>query len=190
MTSRRRRAALVGAAMLCLAGCATLPLGAPVASMDNLQRLRTVPLRPMALGRFVPGPGLAADADRVLMLRTNRVTAPSGSFALHLRDTLGAELRAAGALDPAADAVVEGELLENRLEAPSDEGRGELAARVRVRLDGRDVFDKTLRTSAVWPSSFVGVAALPDAMNAYNGLHRALVARLLDDPDFRAALRH
>ena len=38
-----------------------------------------------------------------------------------------------------------------------------------------------------WPSSFVGMIAIPDAVNQCTELYSALLAKLYADPDFRAA---
>ena len=39
---------------------------------------------------------------------------------------------------------------------------------------------------ATWPSSFVGVEAIPAGINQYTALYHSLVGKLLDDPDYRA----
>ncbi|WP_295640676.1 hypothetical protein [uncultured Methylibium sp.] len=178
-------AALLGLTLLA-GGCAQMPLGAPVASLENIQRARVVALQPLALGSFGP----AADQERALVdhsLRGSSIVPPQGSFAAYLRQTLETELAAAGLLDPASTTVVSATLLASRVDAAVGEGRGMLAARFVHTRDGRTRYDRELQAEGRWPSSFVGVEALPAAFNGYALLHRELVGRLLADPDFRQA---
>lgn len=167
-------------------GCAQMQLGAPVASLENIQRTRVVPLQPLALGRFGP-PSEQERARLEHSLRGSSIVAPQGSFASYLRQTLETELAAAGLLDPASTTTVEATLLVSRVDAAVGEGRGALAARFVLIRDGHTHYDRELKVEGRWPSSFVGVEAIPAALNGYALLHRELVGQLLADPDFRRA---
>lgn len=184
----RRTALLVGA--LLLTACGQLPLGAPVASAENIQRARAGALRPATLGSFVPAPALQArGGDAALGLRGASMVAPQGSFALYLKDTLATELRAAGLLDAAADTEIAAQLIDNHVDAAIDTGRAALKARFVVTRRGALVYERELQAESQWPSSFIGIEAASLAMNQYTALHRRLVGVLLDDPLFRAALQ-
>ncbi|HEX6704020.1 MAG TPA: hypothetical protein VF169_04600 [Albitalea sp.] len=179
---------LVAAALL--TGCAQIKLGAPAASVDNIQRAKAAVTTPVAVGEFKAPQGKDAALDAGLDLRSNTVSSPiQGSFAQYLKETLSVELRAAGLLDPASAAVISGALTGSQVDAGASKGLGSLGARFVVMRAGTKVYDKELRVQASWESSFVGAVAIPAAVNEYTALYRKLVAQLLDDPAFRAALK-
>jgi len=182
-------ALLVGAALL--TGCAQLKLGPPTASVDNIQRAKATGMTPVAVGNFVLAPGKPAALDTALDVRSNTVSSPvQGSFAQYLKENLSVDLRAAGLLDPASKTVISGLLTESILDVPMSQSKGALGARFSVTRDGRSVYDKELKAASSWESSFVGAVAIPAAMNNYTALYRELVAKLLDDPAFRAAVKN
>jgi len=106
---------------------------------------------------------------------------------LHLKDTLVAELTAAGVYDLASHYVINGQLTDSQIDAAIGTGTGRLAARFTVTNRGRVVYDKEVAAEASWESSFMGAVAIPMAMNQYGALYKTLVAKLVDDPDFRSA---
>ena len=176
--------------MMLLSGCAQLKLGEPVASMENVQRIRSGMTVPVSVGEFAPAKELSSGANESFSVRSNTVTAPTdGSFSKYLRATLVAELEAAGLLQPSSPVTIRGELTRSRLEAPIGTGIGELAARFQVLRQSKMVYDRELSVSNQWPSIFVGAVAIPAAVNEYTALHRKLVAKLLEDKDFLAALK-
>lgn len=180
---------LLAAAAL-MTGCAQMKLGAPVASVDNIQKAKASGLAPSAVGEFTLAKGKPAEMDAGVSIRSNTLSSPfEQSFAKYLKETLSAELKAAGLLDPASTTVIRGELTDSMLDAAIGEGKGALGARFMVVKAGKVVFDKELRTEAKWESSFVGAVAIPRAVNEYTTLHRQLVTKLLDDPQFRAAVK-
>jgi hypothetical protein len=171
-----------------LTGCAQIKLGAPVASVDNIQRAKAIGSAPVSLGDFKAGAAVKDDAG--LDIRSNTLSSPvKGSFAEYLKENLAVELRAAGLLDPASKTVVSGELVESKVNAGSSAGVGSLGARFVVTRAGAKVFEKELRVQAAWESSFVGATAIPAAINNYSALYRQLIAKLLDDAAFRQAIK-
>lgn len=177
-------------ALLLLSGCAQLRLGAPIPSIDNIQAARTSGITTVALGRFALAPGMSPSVDQYVTVRTNTLFAPDGSsFARYLRATLATDLEGAGLLDPASGTVIEGLLTDSRLDVPSGQARGSVAARFIVTRGGSKVYDKELRANAQWTAPFIAVEAVPTAMNQYSLLYRKLLALLLEDPEFRAAAR-
>ena len=176
--------------LLALGGCAQLRMGAPIPSIDNMQAARSAGIAPVALGTFALAPGKSPSMDQSVSVRSNTVYAPEGSsFARYLRATLTTDLEAAGLLDPASGIVIEGLLTDSQLDVPTGTARGSVAARFSVTRSGAKVYDKELRASAEWASSFIGVEAIPTAMNQYGLLYRKLVAMLLADAEFRAAAK-
>ena len=186
----RALACAAALALLAISGCAQLRMGAPIPSIDNMQAARASGIAPVALGAFVLAPGKSPGLDQHVSVRSNTVYAPDGSsFARYLRATLATDLEAAGLLDAASGIVIEGLLTDSQLEVPSGTARGSVAARFTVKRSGAKVYDKELRASADWASSFVGAEAVPTAMNQYGLLYRKLVAMLLADSEFWMAAK-
>lgn len=177
------------AAVALSSGCAQLQLGPPVASIDNIQKTRSFAMAPVMVGVFVSEKSLEGGVASSISIRSNSVSSPVGnSFAAYLRETLVAELKAAGLYDDASKLSIQGELTQTVLEAPIGTGKGMLAARFRVFQSGTAIYDRELIERSQWDSPFLGAIAIPAAMGEYSSLHRKLVGQLLDDPDFRRAV--
>ncbi len=185
--SRRHRAALL--APLLLAGCAYPPMAAPPPSVALVDRIAAAGLPVMAVGAFVPAPTLPRGADRALGVRAVTIKPEGGSFAHYLGDSLATQLRAAGKLDPASLLSVSGLLTETDVSSGIGKGHGALGAEFVVTRGGRELFRKRLRVEREWNSPFVGAVAIMNADTEYNTLYTELVGKLIDDPEFRAALR-
>jgi hypothetical protein len=176
-------------ATLVLAGCANVKLDATGATPATVEKLRGAKLAPAQVGTFRLAPGKDPAMDTSLGgLRGNSLAPAKGSWSQLLKDTVVAELTAAGLYDPASSVVIEGLLTDSKVDAAIGTGTGRLAARFVVKNAGRVAYDKELAVDAQWESSFMGAVAIPTAMNQYGALYKALVARLVDDPDFRRAL--
>lgn len=187
-TLKRALAMLLVAASAVLTGCAQIQLGAPAASVDNIQKAKSLGAAPVAVGEFKAGAAVKDDAG--ISVRSNTLSSPvKGSFAQYLKENLSVELRAAGLLDPASATVVSGELVDSKLDAATSGGSGSLGARFVVTRAGAKVFDKEVRVQSAWESSFVGAVAIPAAINNYGALYRQLISKLLDDAEFRRAIK-
>jgi hypothetical protein len=190
MTPSRKasaRLALILLAGLVLAGCSA-SVGNPKASFATLEMLQGWDAPAMRAGAFALAPGLPASMDRSVSVRTTSVSSPEGGFARHLRATLEAQLRAVGKYDDASGIVIEGLLTRSSASAGLSDGHAVLAARFSVIRNGRQVFGKQLEVQSDWGSTFVGVEAIPDAINHYTALYDELVRQLLADDEFRRAL--
>lgn len=188
-TARRAATMLACVAAVLLMGCAQVKLGAPTPSVENIQKAKASPMEPVAMGDFKLAPGKSRALDLGVSIRSNTFYSPfDSSFAKYLGETLSAELRAAGLVDPVAKTTISGELTDSFVDAPASQGKGSLAARFVVQREGKTSFDKELKAASSWESSFVGAIAIPEAINQYVALYRALVGQLLDDPDFRKAV--
>jgi hypothetical protein len=170
-------------------GCASVKLDASTPTPATLEKLRGSTMTPMQAGKFALAGGKPTEMDRTLPgLRGNSLTPAKGSFAQLLKDTLVVELTAAGLHDANSQAVIEGELTDSQIDAAIGTGTGRLAARFKVRRGGQQIFDKELAVQSSWESSFLGAVAVPAAMNQYHGLYKTLVAKLVDDAEFRKAV--
>ena len=177
----------VGVALL--TGCASVRMQAPTPSGTTVEKLRSANLAPAATGRFALAAGKPEDMDKFISLRgVNSLQPAGGSFSQQLKDTLIAELTAAGLHDPASKHVIEAELTDNQADPAIGTGTGRLAAKFRVVRAGVPAFDKEFAVDAKWESSFIGAIAIPTAAREYSALYKALVAKLLEDGDFKAAL--
>ncbi|HEY3797517.1 MAG TPA: hypothetical protein VGL58_04120 [Caulobacteraceae bacterium] len=182
-------AAVAALACCSVAACAMAPLTAPAPSLDSIQTIRAAALPPMSVGAFTPAPGRPADMDQVVMARAMTEAAPEGSFARYLGDSLGAQLKSAGKLDPASMLVVSGVITDTHLVTQQATSEGRLAARFTLSRAGKVVYDATLSVSDAWDSNYLGDVAIPDAFNHYQGLFAKLVQALLSDPAFQAAAK-
>jgi hypothetical protein len=173
-----------------LAGCASIHMSPPKATLETTVSLRSTTLAPAALGKFSPDAALSADSDRSMSLRgANSVSSPiDGSFSQYLRESLRVELEAAGLFEPASRTVIGGTLIRSEVDAAIVTGTAKLAARIVVTRDGAVKYDKELVVDDFWASSFMGATAIRLAAAHYEGLYRKLAAKVLDDPQFRAAL--
>lgn len=174
-----------------LGACAQLKLSDPKSSLDNTQKLRSAGIAPANVGSFTLDPRQPADMDKVMNMRgSNSVESPvGGSFSQHLKALLAAELEAAGLLDGASKTVISGMLTDNQLDVGMAEGTGQLAARFTVMRGTEKRYERELRATAKWESSFAAAIAVPAAANGYDSLYRKLVTQLLEDPDFIRAMK-
>jgi hypothetical protein len=175
--------------VLLMTGCAQVVMNAPQATMENAQRLRTASMAPVNVGTFTLGAGMDPDHDTHMPVRgINAVIPPDASFTQYLKATLAAELKASGLLDPNSNIVITGSLTDSKLSAPIGTGTASIKARFVVTRYSVKRYDRELTAMASWDSPFLGAAAIPAAINEYQGLYRKMVAELLDDPDFKAAV--
>ncbi len=176
------------AAALTLSGCAMETLPPPTATLDNIQTLRAANVAPMNVGDFKPAPGEPTRMDKSITVRAGVQSAPGGSFARYLGDTIAVELKNAGKLDPNSSLIVSGVVTNTHVDSGmAGTARAALTAHFTLTKAGATVFDKTLGVDAAWDSEFVGAVAIPDAINHYTDLFHKLAAKLFADPEFDAA---
>ncbi|RYY93581.1 MAG: hypothetical protein EOO24_26495 [Comamonadaceae bacterium] len=188
----RRRLAAAAATLLALGGCAIAPLGAPAPSLQNITKARAAGIAPVTLGAFRLAQGVDPAVDQRIVIRSNTLHSPFGSsFAAYLRETLAADLRAAGLLDAASPVVITGELVDSRIDVPmgTAPASGAVSARFAVTRLGTKVYEREFTARSEWMTTFLGVETIPMAMGRYELLYRELAAMLLDDPSFQRAAR-
>lgn len=174
---------------LAITGCANVKLDATGATPSTVEKLRAAGLAPAQVGTFRLAAGKDPAMDTSLSgLRGSTLAPAKGTWSQLLKDTLVTELTASGLYDAASRSVIEGQLTDSRVDAAIGTGTGRLAAHFTVTNGGRTLFDKEVAAEASWDSSFMGAVAIPAAMNHYGALFKTLVAKLVDDPDFRRAL--
>jgi len=189
--ARHGRLILAAAMMLgsvLLPGCASLKLGDHQPAVDTLVALRDSGIAPLAVGEFKLASGLNPDLDKHQSSRGNPIDPPAGStFSGYLKDSLTADLKAAGKLDAASPLSVRGQLTKNELSTGVSSAQVVLGARFQVVRSDAVVFDKEIVQDDKWDSSFVGAVAIPQAMNHYAQAYNVLLSKLYADTDFRAA---
>ncbi len=170
-----------------LGACAT-QLPSPTLTFDNVQRLRTSGVPPLALGDFTRAPELSEASDRSIAIRADSLQPPQGStFSAYLHDVVAAELAGAGLLDPASARTLSAQLTRSEVTTFGARSWGTVGARFRLSNGQFAAYDKEIIVDEEWASAFMGVEAIPDAMNHYTGLYAKLFAALVADPEFRAA---
>lgn len=188
MTQLTKLFVLPALAAIFLAGCAQIPLSTPTPKAEIIEKVRASRLAPVNVGSFKPDPKLGADNDRGINVRSNTVTSPvDGSFAQYLRETLMVDLKASGLYDPNSPATLSGFLTESMLDVGIDTAQSSLGARFVLSNNDKILYDKELKASATWPSSFVGAIAIPQGINQYTDLYHKLINQLFDDPDYQKA---
>jgi hypothetical protein len=170
-----------------LVGCAQIPMGQPGPSFAVVEKARASGAAPVAVGQFQLAKGADPEIDKGLNVRSNTLFSPVGhSFSRYLREIVIADLGAAGLYDAKSNILISGLLTDSTLEVPTTTGQASLGARFLVTRQGKTVYDKALVVSATWPSSFVGMQAIPEGINHYTALYHELVLKLLSDPDYRS----
>lgn len=177
--------------LVLLSGCAQIPMGEAVPSIASIQKIKAIGMTPVALGDFSAHEERQGSFDKAINVRSNSVFSPyESSFSLYLKETLSAELTAAGLLDAFSNIVISGTLLESELDASGmKEGAAKLSADFEVIKGGVSAYRKTFTVESTWKSSFVGAIAIPAAINEYTQLYRDLVSKLLGDDGFHQAVR-
>lgn len=179
----------LGLTVQALTGCVSVKMPEPSPSMGNLEKLRAANIVPAKAGSFALAPGKDPAMDRsVSGLRGSSVQAASGSFAEQLKSELVTELKAAGLYDESSDTVIQGQLTDSKVDAAIGTGTARLAAKFTVDRAEKRVYEKELSVDSSWESSFVGAIAIPEAINQYSALYKALIGKLFDDAEFKTAL--
>lgn len=174
-------AVIFGLAVL-LAGCASAPMPAPIATFDNAQTARKLPMQ-FQVGKFEKSSTLSDAANSSVNVRALALSAQAyGSYANYLRETLITDLRASNMLADNAPWTITGTLMENTMGSPATTGYGHLAARWVVSSAKGVCYDKTLEIDETWPSSMIGAVAIPRTARKYSAMHSRLVGKFLADP--------
>jgi hypothetical protein len=181
-------AALAAAA---LSGCANIKLAQPQVVVENVAALRSANIPAIGAGKFALEAGKPAGIDKKVTVRGSPITVEGGgAFSQHLKATLVSDLKAAGKYDPAAPLIIEGELTDNTLNAAGTRTADAfMAVRFRVMRDGLALYDRRIEQRARWESSFVGMIAIPDAINRFTEQFRLVLLKLYQDPDFLRAVK-
>jgi hypothetical protein len=127
---------------------------------------------------------------RFLRLRTQSMRSPTGfDFGDYVAAALRTELQAAQLDSPASATEITGTLLQNQLDTrQAQHNNGAMDVRFMVTRGPWLVFDKVKSVTYQWPSAADSAAAAPAAMQGYTAMVRTLLASLIADPDFIAAL--
>lgn len=172
--------ALLALVTLFLAGCAE-PGPRYQAQGDPAPSLNTTTAARVGVITALPG----ESGSWRLHIRGQALRSPNGlHFGDYLADALRSELRHAGRYDATSGTEITGTLLKNQLDSTaSTQANGAMEARFTVTQAGQIRFDKTKSVTYQWP--------VPDDTRTQQGyvtMTQSLLASLLADPDFAAAL--
>jgi hypothetical protein len=185
MTAFHRLALIMS--LLALGGCVHEKMAEAQPSVATIKAAQSFDMMPLAVGPVVASPADAA-FDRHIVIRGSTMAPPTGRFSSFLRETLIAELRAAGRYDPESHMIVSAVLTENSASEGFKQGTGVELATFRVTRDGQTIFEGPIRAEVNWPSSFIGAVAIPNAFRTHSSLSNTLVAHLFADTGFQAAV--
>jgi hypothetical protein len=170
---------------LCLQGCIHAPVDALGPSFATVKLIRSANFAPVALGDF-SALDAGADFARQINIRGSTMNPPKGgNFPAFLKQTLAAELAAAGRLDAASPISISAAMTKNE---NLSKGLAQIAATFTVSRDGKAVFSRNYAVESRWKSDFIGAIAVPEAFAQYNELYGQIVRKTLSDPEFVAAL--
>lgn len=187
LSTRRFPLACLALIALALSGCISTPAPRYNPSVDNSSLV--LQHRPTAdVGPFSAAAGVE---NRALSMRGSRLQGGSdGTYATYLRDAVIAELQVAGGYVPGSRARIEGELTHNSLNVAGIKvGKAEVGARFIVRRGGVVAYDRSLRATHEWESSFIGALAIQAGIDNYGTTVQKLIGQLLADPAFIDATR-
>jgi len=170
-----------------LAGCAT-PAPDYLATPDHVAQLKRSGAAPTHVSFVATQPGLPG--ARFLKVRTQQMRSPTGfDFGDYVAAALRTELQAAQLDNPASATEITGTLVQNQLDASGvKHDDGSMDVRFMVTRGPLVVFDKVKSVTYQWPGTADNTAAIPGALRGYTAMVRALMASLIADPDFIAAL--
>lgn len=156
------------------------------AQPQNQATLRNGGFQPAMVGAFA-----ASDPKlEKLTIRGNPLVASTGTSSGDIRQALELELSRAGLLSADASTRITGTLKENDLNGRGvSEGSASVAVEFVVHRGEQETYRATKSVQNTWESSFVGAKAIPAASQGYVRTIEKLVASLVADPDFQAALK-
>lgn len=182
--------AIAAAGLSGLSACASFVTPPYQPGISNVQALQAIGGCQARVGTFRTGTDTPARLESLTVRVHSLTSSVDGSFASYLAEALRRELATAGCLAADAAAVIDGTLLENGLDANgANIGVTTVGARFQVMRDGRAAYERTLSVRHEWESSFLGAIAIPNAVANYAPAVQKLLAELLADPAFRAAIR-
>jgi len=171
-----------------LTGCATSAAPDYQATPDQVAQLKKSGALPAHVGLITARVDLPG--ARLLNLRTQSMRSPTGfDFGDYVAAALRSELQAAQLNDSASATEITGTLVQNQLDTQSaDYNSGAIEVRFMVTRGPWLVFDKVKSVTYQWPSAADHAAATASAKQGYTAMVNTLMASLIADPGFIAAL--
>jgi hypothetical protein len=169
------------------AGCMTMQTPPYEAAIDNYEQLQQGHYKNVSVGDFT-----VSDSNlNQISVRGNPLKSSiNDSFGTYLKAALEQEFYKAGLLAKDATCIISGALMKNDIDAAVGTASGYITAKVIIEDQGAIVFDKVLTATHEWPSNFVGAVAIPRARDNYPLIVRAFIKTLVEDADFKTALKN
>jgi hypothetical protein len=169
---------------LAVAGCASVPTPQYQPAISNTEALLKAGTK-MGVGTFTAAKGVE---NKSLTMRGSSLNGGSdGTFATYLRVAAIKELQTASAFDGSSGLVVLGVLTHNELNASMKTGSAVVGAEFTLTRNDSVVFKKAFEARHEWESSFVGMVAIPAAIENYSVTVQKLLGQLFTDHDFVVA---
>lgn len=166
-------------------GCMTMQTPPYEPSINNYEKLQVGQFKKVSVDDFT----LADATLNQISVRGNPLNSSlNDSFGTYLKSALEEEFYKAGLLSKESEYVISGVILENDIETGASEASGHLSAQVVIKNNDQVLFDKTLKATHTWASSFVGAVAIPRARDNYPFIVREFIRELFEDEDFKQAM--
>jgi hypothetical protein len=170
------------------AGCVHAPVDEVGPTFATVKLIRNANFAPVSLGTFSVAAEQTAFAKRI-NIRGSSMGPPKGAdFSAFLKQTLEAQLVAAGCYDAASPMSISAQMTKNHAGENMSKGSAQIAATFTVMRGSERLFSRNYEVENLWKSEFIGALAIPEAFRQYNELYGQLVQKVLADPDFTAAL--
>jgi hypothetical protein len=105
-----------------------------------------------------------------------------------IANAISMELMLARKLDKDSGMVLQGNLVEQKMDTGLGTGKGSIEMRFNLNTENGPVFEESKRIDHQWESSFVGMTAANQAMRGYLEMIEKLVNKLFTDADFIEAV--
>lgn len=183
---RLTRLILLAVAALYMSGCTmTTVQYQPDFNLVNDSKDSELPA--MSVGKFTEA---SPKVNKVSMRGSSMVSHLNSSYGAYLKYALEEQLKQSSLWSDSANVVISGTLTKNDFDASGTNiGTADLAADFIVHRDGNQVYQKSCEIHHEWPSAFMGSIAIPNAQNNYPVAVQKLIAELLSDPEFKAAIK-
>jgi hypothetical protein len=176
---------LIVSCCLLLSAC-TMVAPAYQPLIQNTQTLKRASLNKVNVGEITDNKAL----NKLSMRGSSLVSPYDKSYGKYIVNALKLELTQAKIYDDKSDISISGELISNEIDVSGFSiGEGEISVKFAVKKGSHLAFEKLVAVKHQWESSFMGGIAIPNGANNYPVMVQKLFTKLIDDPEFIAALK-
>ena len=166
-------------------GCMTMQTPPYEAAIGNYEQMQDSKYKKVVIGDF----SISDNKLNMISVRGNPLKSSiSDSFGTYLKSALEEECYKAGLLLKESKCNISGMILENDIDTGFDTASGHISAKVVIVDNEQIIFEKVIKATHQWESSFVGAVAIPRARDNYPFVIRKFINKLFEDDDFKLAM--